>query len=327
MPHGATPGTAYRRSKYASRVSTARKSKVSKARGAVKRIQRKAPRVTQVTKNRQSVVALSKSLYKIERKLLGARQENRSYWSYDNTNPHVSGEVFDDDRPFAICCEWFATANTPYMVGDLNANTFTARALPPFETADDIFTSLNNPYDMWKNAYDDIVSNEIYLPLYLKFQIEFEMTMKPQDQDVWLRLDVVKPTKTMRKGAAPHQYNITLPDGIPAFGKLATREMTQRNAINPSFYRKVQKTRWVRMINGHSGQNINSVIRRRVNVAMKFPNKPLKPDIEAGQSFLMNMPPEDLTWLIISTDMPANLPMKVKVMRHTVWRDQHGTTM
>ena len=328
MPYGATQRTAYRRGQRAARASAARKKSVSKARGAVKRIQRKAPRVTQVTKNRQSVVALSKSVYKIERSLLGARQENRSHWQFDNSNPQTSGEYFDQNRPFCFCAEWFHLANTPYSVtGGASGSLYHARAMPEFNDASDyMFNATNNIYDQWKNAYDDIVSTEQYLPLYLKMQFEFNCSLNVSDEDIWIRIDVVKQRKVLRKGLAPHQYSITLPDGIPSFSKLATSDMMSRNAINPTFYKKVQKTRWCLLKNRDSPATARN-IRKLMTVNMKFPNKVIKPDIEPGQSFLFNLPPDELSWIVVSTSANTFKPIKMEIMRHTVWRDQHGTTM
>ena len=61
---------------------------------------------------------------------------------------------------------------------------------------------------------------------------------------------------------------------------------------------------------------------------MKYPNKILKCDIEGAQNFIYNMDPDDLTWIIINSSVPSNDDgLKMSLIRHNVFRDQHGTTM
>lgn len=270
---------------------------------------------TKPNTNQLAIATLSRQVKALQVSRLGLRQEERSHWHSDTPLTMFA--------PFAICAEWMHLINTPFQVA-WNGNV--PSTIAPAGSFQEKNFTINNSYanDQWYDCNDDAVSNEAFLPLYSKFQFEFEKSMVSADTDVWVRIDVVKPKKILLNS---NTHKILMPDNMVTFAGLAEPSIHNRNAINPTFFTKVQKTRWIKLYNPDS-LNIAKTIRKNVTINMKYPSKILKCDIEGTQNFIQNMAPQDLTWIVINSNVPhTDQGLHVSCMRHNIWRDQHGTTM
>lgn len=315
-------GTSRRASAVKTIQAAARKRAFTKARGGLKSVSRiqRQPYAPRVVKNTASIAQLSRAVRTLQKQQIGAAQKRITVFTYtpSATPPQVS---FDQMTPLAICLQDMA----------YNANVYQSDVSSGFSVAGNFVRqnvwNAGNIYDMWQNANDDSVSTERFLPTYIEFLLEFEVTMAASDETQVVRIDIVKPNKVLQKTTGGGGHNLTLPDGLPAFQRLADERISTQQKLNPEYFRKQMKTRYIKFKNSESPSNAR-VIRKVVKVTHKFKPKIIDCDIQTGQSFLHNMDPSDLSWLILSHSEAqkgdVNYRMKLDIRRTCYWRDQHG---
>ena len=122
------------------------------------------------------------------------------------------------------------------------------------------------------------------------------------------------------------RYDYNLPSALPGFANLAHPNMTSRNYINPTYYTKVM-TKYCKLENtkaaGATG-GVAPVIRRSINMKIRFPKHVLRPDVQEDEAFHNVIDPKRQYWLIVSTSQDAT-PITMNSRRWIVFRDSHGT--
>lgn len=336
MPYGKNTTVRNNRAKsYAARGRNARQNKFAKARTAVAKIQRK-PYVPRIVKNTQSVYQLANAVKRLQQAQLGQYQKRAEEFSWTKTSDAVH-RPFGKTQPIAICLNQFTGGRDPasstgyFRAGVIGtASTGEGYIMKRWEDYSLVaFTGREALNPHW-GANDDGVSHELYQPLgtQLKFEILYN-SIGAADPTNWIRFDVISPKKILPESTL---HTLNMPKGIGQFANLGDQHMLQRGYINKEYW-KVHSTKWVSFSN-NSG--VAKMMIKTVTINQSFKGtKPLNPDFDAldhstsaggNPTFTQNIDPRQLRWLVISVGSNASVPDQLNVLRHTSWRDQHGTT-
>lgn len=186
-------------------------------------------------------------------------------------------------------------------------------------------------FNQWSGCLDDEISKEVYQPVSASYKFSFKHNMTPSDNPIWIRIDVVRPRKTLRT-STDHELN--LPQALPGFAYLAMDEMAHRNRINSTYWGHIVKTKWIKLdaTTLHTGNiTTNHDVIKRSGFNLKFNDK-LKPDFDqggdTGHQWYLNIPVRKQQWCIISTNKGTTFPegSSMQIERRIAWRDQHGTS-
>ena len=332
-------GAARRRGAATKIAAAARGRLVRKARGEVKKIYKK-PFVPVTFKRDSAISSLSRSVKQLQNQQLGAYQKQLQH-----ANITLGAAGFDRKQPMCFAANCFASpipsggsaADYPDIwkcKGDLTPGSAGRFAIWQNSTGQQ---GIPDKFNTWSGCNDDEVSHNIYQPLSASYRFSFNMDMKPSDEDVYIRIDVLKPRKVLRT-STDHEYN--LPQSLPGFAYLAENAMVNRNRINTTYWGNYQvKTKWIKMSATKDLQaDSDRKVTRRAGFNLKF-NQILKPDLDqlgtTGHQWYLNTQVKHQVWVVISTshDIYATNPSTpwgahdtMQIERRIAWRDQHGTS-
>lgn len=328
MPYD-TPRTqrGNRRAAYTARGSAARKSKISKNRTTVAKIQRKKY-VPRIVKNTKSVYALARQVKYLQNAALGEYQKKSEWINWDKT-ANAATYPFDATRPFCFNLKQFIggldssgnAQNTPfYSCNSIGNGTpfgrFVKWQMPSF--------GANIAVDAhWGD--DDIVSKQVYKPLGTQVVFEFQYYNLPANTpDAWVRIDVIRPRKMLHQTL---HHELCMPFGLGQFTKLVSNPVISRNTINKTYWHVVEtKMMCVRNLTGNTRS-----FDRTITLNRSYKNDaPIRCDLDATAkinnqypTFDMQVDPRQMEWVVISCG--DVIPDTVKILRHCSWRDQTGT--
>lgn len=297
--------------------------------------------------NTISITKLARAVSQLKRQQVGSYQTQRQ-------RCEVDGHIWGHAKPIAICLEniyedsrvysgaWNYVAGKPEVFEDARFRKYTLRN--GLDGANS--QTIPDEYNYWANAQDDSVSLEKFLPLSTSFDITFAKAMSPLDDDIWIRMDVVKVKKHMLHSPA---HMLALPDNLQGIGNMAlsaTSLEQQKNAFNPQYFSVIQ-TKWVKLsLDGqryhvntdtHDAAGDTSTVRnykdvqRTVKMYHKFASKMIVPDLKTlnteidgvNMAFVRSQEPEHLTWLVFNVSCAANAP-NILIRRTNRWRDSDG---
>ena len=180
-------------------------------------------------------------------------------------------------------------------------------------------------FNAWRGCNDDEVSPHIYQPISAQYKMFFKMNMTPADTASWIRIDFIKARKQLRSSTV-HELN--LPQGLPHFGYIAEDSMVCRNEINPTYWGKLMKTKWIKFHAPKDTITASHPVERMVTFNFRF-NQTLKPDMDEtsidGSKFYLNVPINQQYWVVISTSNTQPYSGIIQGRRKIAWRDQHGS--
>lgn len=291
----------------------ARQAKFAKNRTAVAKIQNRAY-VPRVVKNTASVMQLSRAVQRLQQSQIGFAQKKIDQWSY-------TSNAFTNMQPFCLCLQQMFTSAKVYQC----ASATGAITGTPFTLQDNQYGAGMKQFDMWRGDNDDSVSPEVFRPTFIELLIELEVSMSASDETQRVRFDIVRPKKVLVKSAGDAGHDLTLPDGLAAFQRIADERITTQQAINPTYFTK-KMTRWVKVSNNTSPSSAK-VIRRIIKIKHFFDKRDVKCDVDAasGETFLTNVDPRNLDWLIMSNSEGAS-NIKIDLRRISHYRDPHGVS-
>ena len=222
--------------------------------------------------------------------------------------------------PFCTCLQQMFTSAKVYQ-----AQTNLTVTGTPFTLQDNQYSTGQKEFDQWKGSNDDSVSLEVFKPTYMELLIELEISMASSDETQVIRFDIVRPNKVLMKTTGDAGHNLTLPDGLPSFQRIADERITTQQKINPAYFTK-KYTKFIKVSNNTSPSTAK-VIRRIFKIKQFYRNGLLKCDVDtnSGETFLHNVDPRELDWLIISNSEGASA-IKIDIRRTSHWRDPHGVS-
>lgn len=294
----------------------------------------KKPVSNYIANNRSAIVTLSKQVKNLQMSQLGLLQRKSVAVSW--YKPTDTAYPFSNTRPLCLCLNQFVgeidTTITPHapklpalFYTDTGGNGIAFRRFAPYLPS--VFASgatpALNPHFM---SNDNKVSSEVYKPLGCKVSLQLSWnTITETTQPGWIRIDIIRPKKTLLQ-TVKHELNMPL--GLGQFANLAHQDQLVRNYINPTLWH-VKDTRWIKMTYGAAEMDQQQ---KTLTFKRSYKNDPImKPDLNAVtvtgvySSFFENMSPQDLEWMIISTE--GESPYYITIKKEMVWRDQHGTSM
>ena len=341
MPYGRRP-TYFRRSSGYRRTGGAA-DKVQKAAKKAYTKRKPVKRTARPIVNKLSIDILARKVAALGRQRHGDVQVQRQ-------RAVVDGHVWGHTKPMAICIENIYEDSRVYsgyynMVDRKPVVYLDARFRKySLKNGADSNNSVPIPdaYSYWANAQDDSVSFEKFLPLSSSYDILFSKEMAPYDDDIWIRVDVVKVKKHMLHSEA---HMLALPDNLQGLKNMAISACSlehQKNAYNPMYF-KVMSTKWVKL--SLSGQRYYTntdtvdaagttetlrnthIVERHLKIFHKFPSKLIVPDLKTtdniNNDFVRSQEPEHLTWMIFNVSAASNAP-DIHIRRSNRWRDSDG---
>jgi len=264
-----------------------------------------------VANNRSAIMTLSRQVKALQLKQIGFPQKKIDQWSYTSNG-------FTNMKPFCLCLQEMYTNAKVYQTAANGVISGT-----PFTLQDNQYSSGMKQFDQWKNANDDSVSLEIFRPTYVEFLIELEISMGAADETQRVRFDIVRPQKVLPKSTGDAGHDLTLPDGLASFQRIADERITTQQAINSTYFKKLQ-TRFVKVSNNTS-PSAAKVVRRIIKLKHYFDKRDIRSDTNtlSGETFLTNVDPRQLDWLIMSNSENAS-NIKIDIRRTCYFRDPHG---
>ena len=293
--------------------------------------------------NTISITALARKVNSLARSQVGNYQCQRQ-------RTVVDGHVWGHTKPMAICVENIYEDSRVYSgywnPADAKPEVFLDARFWKYSLKNgaDSASSVTIPdvYNYWANAQDDSVSFEKFLPISSSYDITFRKEMAPLDDDIWIRIDVVKVKKHMLHSPA---HMLALPDNLQGLKNMAVSGCSlehQKNAFSPQFFHVVS-TKWVKLSVGGQRYYVNTdtqdaagttetlrnyhMVERHVKIFHKFPNKLIVPDIKTTDDithdFVRSQEPEHLTWMVFNVSAASNAP-DIHIRRTNRWRDSDG---
>lgn len=341
MPYGrgyqrSMGGTSRRRSSRLTRASNARNTKFTKARNAnkpVKRIQRRKYVPKQI-KNTASIAVLARQVRTLQRSQVGMYQTKREYITDWPANNQATARL-TVTSPLCFCANDFVSQLTTCSNWFLDvAGTNTAvlhwrqDQSAPVPAADEI-------HDMNQDNDNDIAQLDHYLPISTTVTFEFSLDMKPTDEPVFVRVDVVKPRPgKMLLNSTVHSY--MLPGAIQGFTNLAADPLN-RNRINTGYY-QVLHTKYSVLRNTKDTATAGAIIKRYMKVHIPFPAKVLHTNLSdaasTNETFYSNISMAQQVWVVVSTSLSQGAGaiargdpcLTINAMRDIRFRDNGGST-
>jgi len=265
-----------------------------------------------VSNNHSAILALARQVKNLQVNQIGFAQKKIDQWSY-------SSNGFTNMTPFCLCLQQLFTSAKVYQCNSATG----AITGTPFTLQDNQYSAGMKQFDQWRNANDDSVSLEVFRPTCVELLIELEISMAASDETQRVRFDVVRPNKVVVKSSGDAGHDLTLPDGLASFQRIADERITTQQAINPTYFTKKQ-TKWVKVSNNTS-PSTSKVVRRIIKIKHFFDKRPIKCDVDtaSGETFLTNVDPRKLDWLIMSnSENESNI--KIDIRRTSYYRDPHG---
>lgn len=293
--------------------------------------------------NTISITKLARAVSQLKKTQVGNYQVQRQ-------RCEVDGHVWGHTKPMAICMEniyedsrvlsgyWNPAQAKAEIYQDARFRKYSLK------NGLDAANSMTIPdqYNYWSNAQDDSVSFQKFLPLSSSYDISFTHSMSPLDEDIWIRIDVVKVKKHM---VHSDRHMLALPDNLQGLKNMAISATSlehQKNAYNPQFF-NVIKTKWVKLsLDGQryhvNTQTMNAAglaiternykdVSKTIKMYHKFPNKLIVPDLKTTDEitfdFIKSQEPDTLTWMIFNTSCASNAP-NINIRRTNRWRDSDG---
>jgi len=270
--------------------------------------------VPKVTKNTQSITTLARQVRKLQVSQLGLFQKRIEQVNLSA----ISGSDMQigPDRPFCFMLNDFTSNAAVWHPKDDNHLVNSQFALFQYPTV------LEEKYDFWQSANDDIVSSEVYQPIRTMLQFEITETQVALNIPRWVRIDFITLKRTL---PFSDERIFQMPLGINGLGNLANNSMLLRNRYNPT-YHKVLQTRWVKLNRG----DYDTKARAFCTMKHTFPAKQLRVDKQpSGNEYAHFMiPSNEQIWCIISTsaghlsENAAGIDITLKRTLH--WRDPTG---
>ena len=340
MPYGQSRtfgGTRTRRSSTLARQKAARSRVVSKTRNKpVRRVYRKAataPR-TRTGANKSAIFTLARQVKALQLSRMGSYQKNYEHVSILDGGDH--GLFWNKDRPLIFAANDFLDESYVY-VGCPDNVSAPGSVIPGFapkvhweKYTPSGITGLND-YDYWAHANDDSASTTAYRAISTDIKFALKAPNLAGDVQYWVRIDLVKTKRTLLHS---NSRKLSLPQNIMALGNLAADDMHARNRYNREFFTVLQ-TKWIKLDNKNN--DMHETIQRWCTMHIKFPERSPteKLDIHKREgdvdhpaiheSFISNMPPPSVYWVILSTsNVHGESNVKVEMTRVTRYRDNSG---
>ena len=335
-----------RRSNYRRNFNNSSTSAASKLQKSAKKLYTKRKQVKRNARpmvNKNAIDILARKVASLSRQTHGSVQCLRQ-------RAEVSGQLWGHTKPLALCMENIYTNSRMYsgswdLINNIPRTFYDATFLKySLRNGGDENTSVSIPdaYNYWANAQDDTVSFEKFLPISSYYDITFSKEMAPYDDDIWIRVDIVKVKKHMLHSPT---HMLALPDNLHGLKNMAVSPTSmehQKNAFNPTYF-KVVKTRWVKLSLGGQRYYVNTdtqdaagttetlrnykLVERHMKIFHKFPNKLIVPDLKTSDNinddFVRSQEPEHLTWMVFNVSAASNSP-NIFIRRTNKWRDADG---
>lgn len=338
MPYGSKSRSAagYSRRRADSRAGqkAARAKKVDKSRNkAVGRIYRRVARVprTLAATNTTAITTLAKQVRSLQQAQLGQYQKCYECASI------VQGAVnWNSSNPICFAANNFLEEANIY-IGHADTTTFPGTTVPGYvvrqhwEKQTHTGQSKFGMYDYWYHANDDTASPTAYKAYSTTLKFNFKANLDINAQ-FWCRIDVVRPKKILLHTNA---RQLGLPMNIQALGDLAHDDMMKRNRLNRDYF-QVMQTKFVKLVNTTSAARM---VEQFQTMYLKFPDRsttqkldvkhdiptPQDPHSGVSETFLTNMPEDEVYWVILSTSHTgSDADVIVDMTRLTRFRDNSG---
>ena len=329
-------GTMRRSGTAKSRSAAARATAFKKARNANKPVKRILRRryVPKQIKNTQSIRVLSRQVRSLQRSQVGMYQTKREYITDWPANNQATARL-TTASPLCFCANDFlsqlATCSNWFLdVGGTNTAVLHWRQdqSSPVPAGDEI-------HNMNQDNDSDVAQMDHYLPISTTVTFEFSFDLKPTDEPIFVRCDVVKPRPgKMLLNSTVHSY--MLPGAIQGFTNLAADPLN-RNRINTGYYQVLQ-TKYTVLRNTKDTATAGAIIKKYMKVHIPFPAKVLHTNLsDAGTSnetFYSNIPMAQQVWVVISTSLSQGAGaiargdpcLTINAMRDLRFRDNGGST-
>lgn len=333
-------------------IGTKRRAPASTAATKIQRAARaKLARAKPVRGTTQRAKVNTISITKLARAVSQLKKTQVGNYQVQRQRAEVDGHIWGHSKPLAICVENIYQDSRIYS----GAWNYVNSKPEIFEDARFRKSSLRNgldgtlsqtipdEYNYWAGAQDDSVSLQKFLPLSSSYDITFTKSMAPMDDNIWIRVDVVKVKKHMLHSPA---HMLSMPDNLQGLGNMAisaTSLEQQKNAYNPQYFKVIQ-TKWVKLSLGgqryyvntdtHDAAGTTETLRnykdvtKTIKIFHKFPNKMIVPDLKTiddgvNMDFVRSQEPEHLTWMVFNVSCASNAP-NIQVRRCNRWRDADG---
>lgn len=192
--------------------------------------------------------------------------------------------------------------------------------------------SLRDRHNYWVNSNDDAASLVRYHAISTTITAQIEYAGMANNQEpVWLRFDIIRQKKKLLHTTA---RQLNLPGNMNALSGMALKS-SERNKYHKDYF-QVVSTKWVKFSN--NTDETRDVL-RNVKFHMKFDktydldiDEPiidrdeLAPDPNVPQSFLTNMDPTHVYYLVMQSSDSIGSSQRVNCFfqRTIRFRDQHG---
>lgn len=301
---------------------SARAKAVAKARGPVKRIQKKSF-VPQQLKNTQSISSLSRAVRNLQRAQLGPFQTQWQQLRLD----HDAGIPFKRAQPIVFQVNDFTDQQ---KIWQPDASTHVAAALSKkFNVIPSTwFQGADAHFDPHWAMRDDTVSHTRYHAVSTTLEWKFGMKLNTTDTPRWVRIDFITPKKILPNSSS---HTLNLPEGAYSLSNLLNWPKydapEKENHINPLYWKKVAKTQWVKFSPHLSSTDVDVI--RHLKTYLKF-NQTINCEIDTPytttDSVVTNTARKSQVWCVINfdTDYAAADHFGLSINRRISWRDEHG---
>lgn len=342
MPYGGTKsytrmgGTERRRSAAKSASAAARAAAFKKARNTnkpVKRVQNRKYIPKQI-KNTASIAVLARQVRTLQRSQVGMYQTRREFIT-EWPSPANDAIRLIAQSPICFCANDFLSQipNCAQLFIDVNGTNTAVKQWRQDQSAP--VPASDAEHDMNQDNDNDIAQPDHYLPISTTVTFEFSYDMKPTDEPVFIRIDVVKPKSgKMLINSSLHQY--MLPGAIQGFTNLAADPLN-RNRINKGYY-SVLQTKYSVLRNTKDTGTLSAQIKRYMKIHIPFPAKVLHCNCAdnsvSTETFYTNIPMAQQVWVVVSTSLQQGSAaitrgdngIVVNAMRDIRFRDNGGST-